>query len=202
MGAAQDHELGPGVPGQALQSAKVHLIPALPLHQGVKSDLPPGAADVVVIGIVHRGLDDHPVPRLGIQLDAAHQGHVHPGGIEDPVGPDVPAVAALLPVHAGLKIVRGGIGIAIGPVLRPAPDGLGHGGGRFKVHVRDAHGDDVVCAEHLPPQLGGPLDGDLPGAVNGPVKVVFHGDTSFPFLLLCDIMQLSVQYIALFDIII
>ena len=104
--AAQDHELSSRVFGQVLQPVKVHLIPALPLHQWVKSDLPSGAADIVVIGVIHRGLDDHPVPRLGINLNATHQSHVHPGGIEDPVGPDVPAIAAFLPVHAGLKILR------------------------------------------------------------------------------------------------
>ena len=174
VGAAQQHELGLGVSGQLLQLGKVDLIAPVVIYQLVERDPALGLVDIVVIGVVDGGLDDDALPRLGIHLNGAHQGHVDARGEHDPVRLDLPAVAAFLPAGAGLEIFAAGIAVAVCLMGGPLPDGRGYRGRHLVVHVRDAHGDNIALPEHPHMLLGGPLNGDGLGAVDHAVKVVLH----------------------------
>ena len=133
MGMTEEEELA--TTHVALEALEVNLI--LPVDK-VKGVLPQLAAKVlrhVYVGVIHGGLYEYGVARLGEAADdEGYAGHDARHEVE-PLGLDVPTVAALLPGYDGGEPARGAHGVSQDFVVETATQLVDDEGRCGKVHI-------------------------------------------------------------------
>ena len=147
VGAAQHHQgsaLAPGpVVEESLETLEVHAV-ALPLeHERVLRHMAAVGLDARAEGVVHRGLEHHPVSGTGVgQNRQAHGGH-HPRAGEHRAAGNAPAMAPVHPVDDGLVVALRLEGVAEHAVVQPPAQGLEHRRGSREIHIRHPQGQQI-----------------------------------------------------------
>ena len=130
------------------------------------------------------GVNQHIVPPGAQHIQGADHAAQYAVGIGDVLRGHGNAVVGFVPAEDGIKILLPGAEIAIGRMLGPLDDGLGHRGHRGEIHIRHPHGNQIealpagaVGAEH-----GVPRSIHRNGIHSLPVqdgsKIIFHGKPS------------------------
>ena len=143
VGVAQEEERGLFLGATGFEGIPVHMVGGLFIQERTFKDLAAVVADAREEAIVHGRKDDDLFAGHRQGLYRAREGRYDPGGIEDILPVDQPAVAAGKPRKNGFVVVRPHLGIAKDAVCGPRLDGTAHGRCRREIHIGHPQRDEI-----------------------------------------------------------
>ena len=130
-------------------------------------------------------IEKHVVPLGTEYIQSTDYAPQHAVFIADALrGKSLHPIPIFVPLNDGIKIFLPGSEISEGRMLSPADDGLGDGGNRGEIHIRNPHGDEIKaffrrCGSHGVLPQGGNGKRIHSVTLHNRCKIVFHGKHSF-----------------------